>query len=67
MKEREKDGEEDKSSSVMEQAHALFDKRDPQAFSGLEDGGVILAARWRCYVFDAGAAGAKDVVGEGKL
>ena len=52
---------------MMEQAHTLFDERDSQTFSGLEDGGVILAARWRRYVFDAGAASAKDVIGEGKL
>jgi hypothetical protein len=52
---------------VVEQTDGLLNKGDAQLLSGLEDGGVVLAAGRGGNVLDTGAGGAEDVVDEGEL
>jgi hypothetical protein len=52
---------------MMEQPHALLDKRDTQLLRRFEHRGVVLASARGGDVFGAGAGGAEDVVDEGEL
>lgn len=52
---------------MMKQPDVLLYERDAQALGGLDDRAVVLAAGGGGHVFDAGAGGAEDVVGEGEL
>ena len=52
---------------MMKQPDILLYERDAQALRGLDHGAVVLAPGWSGHVFDAGAGGAEDVVGEGEL
>lgn len=52
---------------MVEQTDALLNKGDAQLLSGLEDGGVVLAAGGGGNVLDTGAGGTEDVVDEGEL
>lgn len=51
----------------MEETSSLFDERNAEVLSGVENGLVVLATTWRGNVLNARAGRSEDVVDEGEL